>query len=412
VNSMNDHALYYPYIHVRDANWLKATLIMFSQVRRMVPYTTFTPYDTQAVQEFVECKGGPLLWYAEISSERAKQAQRALAEKLRQDAKDPAFRKRFGRQAASKMEGDSLGFQIHQAKLDSELKKVLRDNHLVWDPRAQEPYDEFAEYVELHPHVGEVVMSTLAIACAQGEGLDIVGDRRSGRLHSFLVEKDGEAIYDAWLHPRSWPEKPSKPTGEDLFEFLLGFYCDLSKLKPENLAAMGEDRKPLRKLIQKLREAASTMPAMDPGPEQNEYFRDKAGDALREWNSDRKNLPHFWRVFFGEGVEEPGAKFLEAATEKLIGGGEKAAGGAVGGAAGAAVAGATTVGGLLLPTLIGAGAGLAIGILVHAGKSYRKMGDEAKDSPYRYLTIMEKAGVVFRSDLASIKSRSSQPRPR
>ena len=66
---MNDHALYYPYIHIRDVNWLKATLLMFSQVRRMVP-ATFTPSDTPAVEEFAEYKPGldPLLGCAAIST--------------------------------------------------------------------------------------------------------------------------------------------------------------------------------------------------------------------------------------------------------------------------------------------------------------------------------------------------------
>jgi hypothetical protein len=34
---MADHPLYYPYIHIQDPDWLKATLLIFSQVRRMTP---------------------------------------------------------------------------------------------------------------------------------------------------------------------------------------------------------------------------------------------------------------------------------------------------------------------------------------------------------------------------------------
>jgi hypothetical protein len=36
-SALDRNALYYPYIHVRDVNWLKATLLCFRQVRRMVP---------------------------------------------------------------------------------------------------------------------------------------------------------------------------------------------------------------------------------------------------------------------------------------------------------------------------------------------------------------------------------------
>ncbi len=50
---MSERALYYPFIHIRDVNWLKATLLLFSQVRRMVP-TMFTPSDGPGVREFAE----------------------------------------------------------------------------------------------------------------------------------------------------------------------------------------------------------------------------------------------------------------------------------------------------------------------------------------------------------------------
>jgi hypothetical protein len=109
-------------------------------------------------------------------------------------------------------------------------------------------------------------------------------------------------------------------------------------------------------------------------------------------------MSHYWRVFFGEGITEPGEKFLEKAAETLLEGGEKAAVGAATGAATHAVAGAAA-GGMMVSSLIGAGAGLAIGILVHAGKAYYRMVREEKESPYRYLTLMESAGVVFGSDL-------------
>jgi hypothetical protein len=29
---MNQKALYYPYIHIQDLNWLKATLLLFSRL--------------------------------------------------------------------------------------------------------------------------------------------------------------------------------------------------------------------------------------------------------------------------------------------------------------------------------------------------------------------------------------------
>ncbi len=48
---MNQKALYYPYIHIQDVNWLKATLLLFSEVRRMMP-VQFTPEDSEEVRAF------------------------------------------------------------------------------------------------------------------------------------------------------------------------------------------------------------------------------------------------------------------------------------------------------------------------------------------------------------------------
>ncbi len=381
---------------------------MFSQVRRMVP-ATFAPFDTPTIQKFAEYK---LLECAEIGSPRALQAQRAVADRLRRDAEDPAFRQRFGWQAAALENSTAgpLGFQIHQQKLAPELMEVLRENGLAWDPVAREYYDVRAEYIALHSNVGEVVMSILAIACAEGEGLDIVGDRRSGRLHRALMEKNSQAVYDAWLHPSGVPELPEKPIaprGEDLFEFLLAFACNLKTLEPDKLAAMGGDREPLKRLAQRLRDAAAAMTPRDPGrPEQLRDFQDIAADLLAKWRDDRRNMSHYWAVFFGEGIAEPGERFLDKAAETLLAGGEKAAVGGGAAAAGHAAAAGAAASGTIAASLIGAGAGLAIGLLVHAGKAYYRMVGEEKHSPYRYLTLMEDAGVIFRSDLATPRKKT------
>lgn len=310
---MSERALYYPYIHIRDLNWLKATLLLFSQVRRMMPLL-YTPSDDPGVSEFARHFNGPdyLLGPAFVWDERPVRAQEALAEKLLLDAQDPEFLGRFGISWAwTSVRDDPFGFQVHAEKLAPKLKETLQNTGLAWDPLTREPYDGGGEYVEMHPSVGEVVMSILAIACAQHEGLDIVGDRRSGKLHAALISKNSEAIYNAWLHPPGWPEPPQRPTGEDLFEFLLGFHCDLSQLTPARLASMNEDREPLKKLIVRLRTMATDIPPMDPGPGLLEYFKDKAADVLSEWRAGRANMSHFWRGFFGEGLAEPASEFAD-----------------------------------------------------------------------------------------------------
>jgi hypothetical protein len=195
---MTSNALYYPYIHIQDVDWLKATLLLFSQVRRMVP-ASFTPDDSPAIRLFTKGYKDnlPLLHSANLSNKRVVHAQEALASKLARDAQNSGFRNTYGYAAAREtLAPDALGFQIHQRKLHDSLRTALKNSRLAWAPQNREPYD-VSEYVELHPRVGEAVMSTLAIACALHEGLDIVGDKRSEQLHRCLIEKDDQAVYDA-----------------------------------------------------------------------------------------------------------------------------------------------------------------------------------------------------------------------
>jgi len=187
-------ALYYPYIHIRDLNWLKANLLIFPNIRRMIPIN-FTPDDAYEIREFTEYVDDkpPLLQPADLGSDRSLQAQENLASKLRHDVKNQEFVLRYGKGAARAMVNDhSYGFQIHAQKLSGELRDALTaDNKLAWQPVTAEPYDPYSEYIEVHPRVGEAVMSTLAVACALASGLDIVGDQRSGPLHQCLLKKDG-----------------------------------------------------------------------------------------------------------------------------------------------------------------------------------------------------------------------------
>jgi hypothetical protein len=178
----------------------------------------FTPDDSDEVRAFTWSPNRPgLLSPANLWTERAQDAQEALARRLREDAQDPAFCSKYGPLATRQaLALDDQGFQIHHQKLAQPLGDALRSTGLAWEPHSPETYDERAEYVELHPRVGEAVMSTLAIAAATGEGLDIVGDDRSGRLHDCLLQRRAEEIYDAWLHPPALQPAPLQPDAREI----------------------------------------------------------------------------------------------------------------------------------------------------------------------------------------------------
>jgi hypothetical protein len=388
---MADRALYYPYIHIRDPEWLKGTLLLFSQVRRMIPF-----YGPQAndgpILPFTQPHGGrePMLTGADLWSERAEAAQVELARRLREDAQDSAFRNRFGQSAAETMRGtDEYGFQIHQEKLHENLKEALRDTGLAWEPGNQEPYDPRLEYVEVHERIGQAVMATLATACAIGEGLDIVGDQRSGPLHDCLIRKQPRDVYDAWLKPGHNINDPPQADARELFEFVVSIACDTTKLDAEALAVMGENRDPLRGLMRALADRAKDMVAMDPGKERTKQFRDEVNKILKAWAGDRANMDNYWRSFFGFGLLDTSGKFLEKVIGKAVETAPAAATAATGALAGLALSG----------PVLASGAGLGIGLFTHAAKTYADLRRKDRESPYRYLTIIENAGVVIRTDL-------------
>ena len=76
-------ALYYPYIHITDVDWLKATLLSFPQVRRIVP-RGFDLNDSAEIKPFRSREGArrPLLAEEPAELEGAYLAQRRLKERL------------------------------------------------------------------------------------------------------------------------------------------------------------------------------------------------------------------------------------------------------------------------------------------------------------------------------------------
>jgi hypothetical protein len=159
----------------------------------------------------------------------------------------------------------------------------------------------------------------------------------------------------------------------------------------------------LLKLIEQLRVMASRIPATDAGRERKTYFQDVISKVLDEWRKDRSNMSAYWRRFFGEGITDTSQKFVEKVGEKLTSGAEAAAGGA--GAAATAAVGGSGAAAMATAAVAGAGVGLAIGIVFHGVETYFRMRRAEQDSPYRYLTMMEQAGVVFRSDLGMAPRR-------
>jgi hypothetical protein len=216
--------------------------------------------------------------------------------------------------------------------------------------------------------------------------LDIVGDQRSGALHDCLVRRQLDDVYTAWLGPSDKIPDPPQPTARELFEFVVTFACDTTKLDADALANMGENREPIRRLMSALAKRANEMEALDPGEDRTQQFKDEMAEILREWKNDRANMQNYWKKFFGIGIADVGGTFLESVISKALEASPVAASGALAGLA-------------LQGPVLAAGAGLGIGLFTHGAKTYADLRSTDRQSSYRYLTTMEKAGVVVRADL-------------
>ncbi|TBF24864.1 MULTISPECIES: hypothetical protein [Rhizobium] len=370
--------LYYPYIRIRNLNWLKGTLLIYPNVYRMVP-DDFSPWDDRdGTLEFAQTSRGgeALLARAEIGSPRSVDAQSILAEKLKKDIEDPEFCRRYNQTTARQLQlHDGYGVQLHKYKISKDIRGILESAQLSWKPHKYEPDDPTGDlYIEVHEHIGEAIMSTIAIACADYHGANVVAEPRAEKLHRCLVEKKLDEIYDAWLHPKRQLQAPAQQTGESAFEFMIEFSCDLSALRACDIVELGDDREAIKALLEYLNKQVSEI-SMDSRPQLERSMKDAISGALNQWESDRKLLSNVGKKLLGAGSIKPGADFFKKIYEKA--------------SAPAMAGGGAIIGGLTSAGIMGALGGIAIGVV----PTVLAVREKQKTSPLRYLTAMTRAGI-------------------
>ena len=395
-------ALNYPYIRVRSAEWLKRTLLLFPHVARMTPFDN-APADDPEVGAFCWQMGkrGPLLRPANLHASHVQEAQHELIlslERLRRElgarrfdllkkwpstqrAIDPGltvWEQRLGR--------GNQSFQIHGEKVLDELAEYLLRHGLAWYPREGRAHGP--SYIEMHPLLGEAVMATLAMACAENEGLQVVTE--FPRLHGKLLGVPRGEILNAAFRPTTG----SGPTSSrQIAEFLVYRRCNVDALTPERIAALKSERDALAAFRSKLEDLAATLPpTMHDETRLEERLDDLLNDMFQEWRRDQANLSAYSRQLFGEGVLSEPQKLVQKLVEDVIkpGGGPTALG-----AAGGAAAVHHSIGGLTLGTAAGAAAGFAVAVVFRAVGAWSDTKKAAAESPYRYLTTLQEQGVSF-----------------
>jgi hypothetical protein len=366
-------ALYYPYIHVRDTNWLKATLLCFPFVDRMVP-ESYSVNDNETAAFFsAQASRRPdrrMLGRRDLGDVATEHARLELLHKLEADA--ALLTPRFSREAAKAeyKDGDNA-FQIHEHKIGGAMVEFLKSGKLVWPPTL--PVRGGATWWAVHPVLGEAIMSTNAVALAQAHDLEIVTSE--GPVHQSLLGTTASTVYDTVIrHSVFGLPRPDTEKVNDLLRFVILSSFDLDKLSPADIADLNRQRADISALKSALLAQVDDLGAMPDRQAWNDVLAAKAKDVLGEWESLASVLSVFARAKPDELVGEFKGYVKDIAPGLLAGTAASA--------------------------MVGALPGLVVGVLF-AGSSLVKEWYDAK-RPYRLLSRLgEKAGRLQHSLEAS-----------
>lgn len=358
-------ALYYPYIHINDVNWLKATLLSFPNVRRMVP-RDYPSDDSPEIQEFCNTEGprGPLLTSADLFSPEAVNSEMTLLALLGEH--DALIRSRYSKRRTLETPGGGQNlFKVHTEKIVENLYIYLTaggDDALAWwtaSPTTR-PERSSGHWLALHPVLGEAILATKAIAIAQGSGLNIVTD--SDYVHHTVVIEQKEQLFKQLLQQPIPTNAPNQhDTIDDLSEIVIKTTFDVSKFSAKDIAALLSDGKDLRRFKNALAPLAAQIPPMTNQKERKDRLRAAAADVVTEWGKYKKSLP---RLALDAISDTANIKWPELASPTVLG-----------------------VGSVLS---IGAGAGIGVFLVSYSGfKIWRRYREQAA-SPYSYLSRIRK----------------------
>jgi hypothetical protein len=276
-------------------------------------------------------------------------------------------------------------FQLHRQKVLYDLMHFLLANDLAWKPR----YADGIDYVEMHPRLGEAILATLAFGCAKSQGLSLVTE--FPQIYGRTIHRTKEEIFKSCLDLSASKKagQPSDSKAEGMVEFVVHQRCNVDKLTPEALLELNKDWEAVGAFRDQLEKLVADVPASIDDPKAlHERFGAKADRMFAQWREDNKNLSKRIRdLLSGDGDEA--AKVLEKLIEKSIG--AEAGSAAVGSGLTATILG----GNITYHALLGAGAGLALAVVVRTGKNIIAARKKRKEDPLRYLTLMEKAGVSY-----------------
>jgi hypothetical protein len=357
-------ALYYPYIHFRDVNWLKASLLCFQQVRRIVP-PEFALNDPDEVRELHEQVGTdlqPLITEEPAYHPAVWQAQERLLKQLRKQSSKFVNQFTFAKTKEQYPPNGEV-FQMHQGKM-MPLVDFLRGHKLAWPFRTFRQVNP-DDWLAVHPKLGEAIMSTIAIAIAKENGLGIVTS--SGEIHRALADQNEDLVFQnltGQVSSMSAPNWTQNATDEFAMTVLTTNF-DVSKLSAKQVSELVREGKDLSAFKKRLdNELRAARPILNP-VERKHRLEAAAHEIVDEWRKHRKTLPKY-------------------ALEALIPLPDTKISFATG-----IIAGATSI------TVLSAGVGLAIGLAAYAGVNTWQRYQELQKHPLNYLSKIHRKGAAL-----------------
>jgi hypothetical protein len=357
-------ALYYPFIHVRDDNWLKATLLCFPFVDRMVP-KGYEVNDGDVASFFAKAagrSGRSMLGRRDVGDPATEHARMVLLAKLTEDVREGRVVDRFSRQAARRRyeDGDN-SFQIHEYKIGSALVDFLRTHDLAWAPT--NPVRGNARWWAVHPVLGEAIMSTNAVALANAHDLEIVTN--DGPIHQSLLGSTADTVYDVLIRQQLFGlPRPTDEKVNDLVRFVIVSGFDLEKLSLEDVAELNQSRGDLSALKSELLAQLDDVGDVPDRDAWNDLLSVRAKEVVNEW-SERSSLKSLVRkADAGEIADDLKGSLQEIAPSVVTGG--------------------------FATALVGAVPGLVVGVIIGAVQLVMKWRQSQR--PYRFLSRLEKKG--------------------
>jgi hypothetical protein len=196
---MHQPGLYYPYVHIRDDDWLKGAALYWPSVRRLVPHG-YAKHDSATAESFAQAR----ILKDEDPGELLKDVGGNLLETLQESAdrltRDYTIGAAFdfhddeSRWTGGTAPGDSdrdLAW-VHVTKFPPEAATLLESRGLA---RRGQPIDEVAadpgepgEWIGLHPALADAYMTVLAGRLGQSAGFQPLTDQTDLRVATPTID--------------------------------------------------------------------------------------------------------------------------------------------------------------------------------------------------------------------------------